>query len=78
METSIDMTGATVHNILYRKPKGSKGVFVATISGTKLLYDGIPGDFNEVGIWKLQSFVTAGGLDAYGAITELNVINNLK
>lgn len=78
METGMDLSAASVTKILYKKPNGSKGAFNCSVSGSKLIYNAVAGDFNESGVWRLQACVTINGLDSYGAIVDQKVIPTLK
>lgn len=78
VETGIDLSTATVHNILYQKKDGTKGVWAGTVSGTKITYNAVAGDFNQLGVWNIQAFTTISGLDNYGTFDQIKVINNLK
>ena len=78
LDTGLDMTGATVHKILYHKPDGSKGQFATTVSTTNLIYTASAGDFAMAGTWLLQAFSTIAGLDNYGDPVQLNVLKTLS
>lgn len=78
MDTGIDLSQATVTQILFTRPDKSKGSFNAAVSGTQLVYEPTVNDFNQAGTYILQAFVTTGGLDGYGATVSLVVINTLK
>lgn len=78
VDTGIDLTGATVMQILFTRPDKSKGSFNAAVSGTQLVYQPSANDFNQIGTYILQAFVTIGGRDAYGAFVSLVVVNTLK
>lgn len=69
LDTGITITGATVKRILYTKPDGTSGYFTASASGTTALtYQFGNDDLDIAGRWRFQTFVTIGGLDAWGEI----------
>lgn len=78
METGKTLTSATASKILYVKPDATKGQFNASVSGTTLTYTTNNTDFSQPGKWQLQAFVTLGGLDSYGEITEIVIVDNIK
>lgn len=68
-ETGYPSLGAaSVTRIKYTKPSGASGYWDATVSGTTLNYSVQPGDINEAGVWKFQSYIEVGGLNAPGKI----------
>jgi hypothetical protein len=60
-QVNVDITGATVTQINYKKPSGSTGSFPATIEDSEagiMYYDVIDTDeLDESGTWILQAFV---------------------
>jgi hypothetical protein len=79
MDTGIDLSAATLTEILYRKPGGGKGSWPASsVSGTIMVYNAAPGDFNETGNWAVQAHVTIAGREGFGDITSMVILNSLK
>ena len=75
LETGITITGATVMKILYTKPDKTTGFFSASASGTTALtYQFDNTDLDQAGKWRFQSFVTIGGLDAWGEVVIERII----
>lgn len=72
-ETGLDLTSATNPRILYKNPNGTTGHFVATKSGTQLVYQCSDTDLDIAGEWQFQAFVEIGGLNAYGEIFRQTV-----
>ena len=61
LTTSVDITGATVKKIYYKKPSGTIGSWDATvdvISTGVIYYDVVSGDIDESGQWKFWAYVT--------------------
>jgi len=67
----IDITGASVTQIKYRKPGGTEGVWTAVVSvaATGVIYYNVADDtiLDEAGVWTLWGYVTlASGKSAPG------------
>jgi len=80
LDTGKDISTATVMKILYRQPDGTKGSWVATLkagSNSVIQYTTANADLSLTGSWKLQAFVTVGGINEYGDIVELVVERSL-
>jgi hypothetical protein len=78
LETGVDLTSATVTQIKYVKPDGTKGDFEATVTDTtKLTYQFTNEDLDKSGNWKFQAYVIIGGLNAYGAIVNQRIEQTL-
>jgi hypothetical protein len=76
LDTGIDVSGATMKRMLYKKPSGVKGYFpVTSVEGTtKLVVSNLsPADLNEQGPWEMQAYVEIGGLKGYGKIIKQEV-----
>jgi hypothetical protein len=79
LETGLDISLASVRQILFKKPDGTKGAWIASADGlTKLSYDVSTNDIDQVGIWKMQAFVTISGKDGFGDTVEINFKDNIK
>lgn len=78
VETGIDISTATSGKIYMQSPSGDKMQKSASISGTKLIYYGTAGGFNQAGTWQLQAWVLISGLENWGAITQINIASNLS
>jgi len=75
LTTGVDIAGATVKRIKYKKPSDATGYWDATVSDEStgvIYYDVTSGDIDETGYWKLWAYVTfSDGRSAPGeAITE--------
>lgn len=77
-DTGLDLTSATVKKILYVKPDGTQGSWVATTNSTSLVYDLLATDIDQSGNWKLQTYVEIGGKKGYGDIIIENFKSNLS
>lgn len=66
---NTDLASATVKKIIFKKPKGQKGEYVATVvDETKLRYDFQPGDIDQAGMWKFQAHIEIGGKVGLGEV----------
>jgi hypothetical protein len=73
VETGFEnLASAEVKKILYQKPDGTKGYWVATASGTKLVYEVSANDIDSVGTWQLQAYIEVSGKKGFGQITTQN------
>lgn len=69
LETSYEnLSSAEVKKILYTKPDGTKSFWVATASGTTLVYNLSNGDIDQQGFWQFQAYIEVGGLKGFGSI----------
>ena len=61
----VDISGATIKNIIFCKPDGTKvtkaGTFTTDGTDGLLQYTIVTGDLNLQGVWKIQGFITATG-----------------
>lgn len=80
--TPINLTGATVLQIKFKKPDGVTITKTATITGSGA--DGLMGYvseanfFNLPGTWLAQAIVTlSGGWSGRSAVTRFSVVDNL-
>lgn len=78
IDTGISLVGASSPVILYQKPNDVKGQWVATISGTTLIYTVGPTDLDTPGPWYLQAQVNFGGTPTFGQVVEMDVSIPLK
>jgi len=74
LDTDHALTSATRGEILYRKPSGETGVWLADIVlPTQLSYQTILGDIDESGKWTLQARVTFPGELIHGEPVSVRV-----
>ena len=56
-DTTEDLSTATVHKILYRKPDGTTGEWAGTVVGTTLTFTTIVAtDLDVAGVWQVQAY----------------------
>lgn len=77
-QVNVDLTGATVTQINYKKPSGTTGSFTTTIEDASngiMYYDVIDTDeLDEAGTWIMQAFVAfEDGRSAYGLSVKVVV-----
>jgi hypothetical protein len=70
LDTQISLAGATNPRILYKKPNGISGEWVATVDGTTLVYEADNDTFDQVGVWSFQTKITIDGRDAFGSVVS--------
>ena len=74
VDCGVNISTATVHNIVVRKPNGAKVTWVGTISGvTSILYATQASDLDIAGTWHLQAVVTMPGWTGSGEIATMDV-----
>lgn len=68
LDTTVDLTGATIIEIHYKKPSGATGEWTASVTDTtKVQYATVDGDIDESGTWEFLAYVkTAGGFEGPG------------
>lgn len=68
------LAGAANPKILYQKPDGTEGSWVANIiSGRYLEYQTIEEDINQEGTWLFHASVTFGGKEKVGNLTSVRI-----
>ena len=74
LDTNIDLSTATTHDIVYKKPDESTGTWTGTVTDTtKIQYSVQSGDLDQHGLWRVQAKVTDGGLNGFGDIVLIQV-----
>jgi hypothetical protein len=78
-DTDMDLTGVVEAKILYEKPTpGVKGSWSATISGSKLVYNILKTDLDQVGTWSFQSYIRySDDRIGLGQLFKKEILNNL-
>lgn len=67
LDTKIDISGASEVRVLYEKPDGTSGNWVAVVDDTtKVKYAVQPGDIDQDGTWKFQAYALIAGRVALG------------
>jgi len=72
----LDLTTATVHEFIVKKPDGEEVVWVATVSGTNkeiLTYTTIDGDLDCAGSYIIQGLISVGTFTGYSEAFEFKV-----
>lgn len=80
-ETVVDLSGASVLNIIFRKPSGNSIIVDAELytdglDGT-MYYNAVEGDLDEAGIYKIQGYVEIGAGKFYSSIGSFKVHCNI-
>lgn len=77
----VDLSAATIKQIIFTKPSGTKVTQTATYftDGTDgiIYYATVDGDLNEVGVWQMQAYVEIGGSKWYTDVKTFRVGKNL-
>lgn len=76
LDTTINISAATVKRILYTKPKsGGSGYWNATVvDNTFVSYDVQAGELDIDGLWKFQPYVEIAGKKGYGMVITQQVL----
>lgn len=78
LNTGVDISAATVANILYKKPSGTTGSFTGSTSDTYYVsYTTTSEDIDESGEWKFQAYVETSSYTVRGQISKVRVIEAL-
>ena len=79
--TAVDISTATTKKIVFKKPSCTKltydTAFVSDGTDGKIKYNVVAGDLDEVGTYKLQSYVVISDGTFYTDITSFKVYRNL-
>lgn len=74
LDCGVDVSSATVRNIVARKPGGAKVTWPAVADGTNSIkHVVVDGDLDAAGTWKLQAYVEMPGWRGYGDVAALTV-----
>lgn len=72
IDTGQDIQSATTYEIVVQKPDGSSETWAGEISGTsKIAHTVEDGDFDQAGIYQMQSHVVVGTSEWYGETIEI-------
>lgn len=78
LDTNIDLSSATLHDIIYEKPDETTGSWTGTVVDTnKIRYQVQSGDLDQIGHWRFQSKATVGGRTGYGDIKLIEIAEPL-
>lgn len=73
-DAGIDLSAMATKTIKYRKPDGTTGEWAATLSGTSVLEKQITDEFNQLGVWHLQGFASAGSTSWIGDEVKVHIV----
>lgn len=74
LETSSDLSGATLTEIKYKKSGGGKGSWAALVDGTKIYYVTTSADdLDKRGVLQVQAHVSGPGFDLLGETAEVQI-----
>jgi len=79
--TTIDLSAYTTLLIIFRRPDGTTGFWIAAPDGvdpTIAVYTTVEADLNMVGKWKLHVYAEDGTFRGHGRICELMVLEALS
>ncbi len=78
LNCGVDVSTATVRNIIARSPDGTKSTWSAVADGSKAIkHVLVDGDLDLPGSWKLQAYVEMPGWKGYGEVAVLTVTTPL-
>ena len=76
LDCGVNISTATVRNIIVRKSNRVKVTWAATADGTNgIKYATLLNDLDVAGEWSIQAYIEMPGWKGYGAIAKLNVAN---
>lgn len=75
MATTVDVSGATLVRLKYKKPSGAAGYWGGMVeTPTSVSYTTVSEyDLDEAGVWEIQAYVEKGGYKLHGRFDELDV-----
>ena len=73
VDCGTSLAGATVHNIIVKKPDWSISTWTATIDENTLVYYTVEGDFDIPGAYGIQASVIVDGWSGLGETTSIDV-----
>lgn len=74
VDTGADLSTVTVQKIFYKKPDGTIGEWVASISENRYLqYVTLEDDIDIPGIWKIQAYIETPAGVWYGDMAKFSV-----
>jgi hypothetical protein len=74
-----DISAATAHKFIYRKPNGVSGEFTTTLLTTQLKYATTSSaDLDQAGLWTIQAYIEMPGIKAHTAPAKFEVGGNLS
>lgn len=81
-DVAVDISSATVLNIIFKKPDGTELVVNADLytDGTDgiIYYRVVSGDLDQSGVFKIQAYVEISGGAYYSSISSFKVYCNLR
>jgi hypothetical protein len=77
-DTGEDLTLATVHKLIYRKPNGTTGEWEGIIDGTKLMFvTTLITDLDQAGTWDVDAYIEIPGWKGHSDIDHFDVSRNI-
>lgn len=76
-ETGEDLSLASTHELIFKKPDKTTGTWAATVSGTKLLHTSVVTDFDQAGRYEVQAYVITPSWTAHSEVDSFDVYANL-
>lgn len=73
-DAGIDLSAMSTKEIKYRKPDGTAGAWAATLNGTTVLEKQVTDEFNQLGVWHLQGFASAGSTSWIGDEVKVHIV----
>ena len=74
LDCGVNISTATVRNIIVRKSNRVKATWPATSDGTNgIKYTTLLNDLDVAGEWSVQAYIEMPGWKGYGTIAKLNV-----
>ena len=74
LDCVVDISTATLMNIVAKKPNGVTVTWTATLNGTTAVqYITQATDIDTPGMWRMQAYVEMPGWNGRGAVATINV-----
>ena len=78
-DAGMDISAASSLKIRYAKPDGTKGLWDATLEGTRFAYYITQdGDLDQIGQWEVQIYATIGSWTGHGEKAVFEVYDTLE
>jgi hypothetical protein len=78
-DTTEDLSAVTVHNLHYKKPNGTTGVWTTTVDGTRMKFiTTMVTDLDFAGTWDVQAYAKAPTWERHSDWDKFTVLPNIQ
>lgn len=82
LDSGVDLTDATLTEIIYEKPDGTKGAFdqaqTSIVTLTKIKFEATNSDLDQIGIWNFQAHWTIDSIDGFSEVESSDIVSALN